>query len=389
MKTMKNHSKTQSVKVCPTCGTKLNENASRCLVCGRNFTPSEGSSTAVKKTSLQSSRLPEITISLPVALGLIILLVGIGGGVVFSFLRQTDRIIEPTITPTFTSTPTITLTPTASLTPSPLPTATELPPIEYIVKSGDFCSTIAAFFNVSIQSIVTLNNLSADCGELYEGQKLLIPQPTPTASPQPSATLSAPEQTEAACEKISYEVKANDTLSVIANTYKVSMESIRSYNKLSNDIVYEGQTLIIPLCERLPTAGPTPTETPPPPYPAPNLLLPADGAAFMNINDTITLQWASTGSLRPNEAYAVTIIDVTSSEERKITDYVKDTKYIVPKELKPADNVPHIFRWFILPVRQIGTTAEGDPIWEAAGNKSVERVFTWWGVGVTTPTPTP
>jgi hypothetical protein len=165
------------------------------------------------------------------------------------------------------------------------------------------------------------------------------------------------------------------------------MESIKTYNALPSDIVYQGQLLIIPLCERRPTAGPTPTETPPPPYAAPNLLLPADGAAFMSIGDTITLQWSSVGVLRPNEMYAVTIEDVTEGEKRRLVDYVPDTKFIVPSTLKPSDNIPHSFRWWIFPVRQVGTSPEGDPIWEPAGVVSVNRVFTWWGVSAASPTP--
>ena len=51
----------------------------------------------------------------------------------------------------------------------------------------------------------------------------------------------------------------------------------------------------------------------------------------------ITLQWASVGEMRQNEAYAVTIIDATDSNKGKLVDYVTDTKFIVPAELRPSD----------------------------------------------------
>jgi hypothetical protein len=146
--------------------------------------------------------------------------------------------------------------------------------------------------------------------------------------------------------------------------------------------------ITIPLCERLGTPGPTPTPTPPPPYAAPSLLLPPDGAPFTLADATVTLQWASVGTLRNNEAYMVTIVDVTVGADRKLVSYVTDTKYIVPTSFRPDENSPHIIRWWISTVRQTGNTDEnGDPIWESAGAASVQRTFSWIGVAGNTPAP--
>ena len=377
---------TQNTKVCPTCGTRLNDNATRCLVCGRTFTPA---ATPVKSKGVQGPRMPEITMSLPLALGLLVILLFIGAGVVFFVLRTTGKVVLPTPTVTPTVTQTITETPTASLTPSPVPTYTMLPPIAYKVQPNDTCISIAYAFKVSVISIVTLNNLPAECNSLSVGQQLQIPQPTPTPSPMPTSTLSAADATESACDKVSYTVKANDTLSTIAANYNVSMEAIRTYNNLPNDTVYQDMTLVIPLCARNPTAGPTPTATPPPPYPPPNLLLPADGTAYLAVNDVITLQWASVGTLRSNESYAVSIEDLTDGSGTKVIDYVNDTKYIVPSTLRPTSNTPHIYRWIIYVVRQTGTTKDGTPIWESGGDTSTPRVFSWTGGSPAEITPTP
>lgn len=376
-------------QICPTCGTRVSEEATRCLVCGTDLTASEGTPRAEK--AVQGSRMPAITLSLPAAIGLLALFLIIGAVLVYFALQQTGQVVEPTITPTIT----LTTTPTITATPdTPTPTNTALPsptPQTYSVKAGDVCSSIALSFGVSVQSIVLENpQLSADCSNIFEGQVLRIPQPTPTPTPPPTATLSPAEATEAACTKVEYTVQENDTLGSISANYNVPMQAIQDYNGLVNQTVRLSQVLIIPLCERAPTPGPTSTPTPPPPYPAVNLLLPPDGAAFSPGDEAVTLQWASIGTLRGNESYAVTIEDVTEGQGRKEVAYVTDTKYIVPDSFQASDSVPHVIRWWVLTVRQTGTDDDGNPIWETAGAASVPRVFTWTSSGeapAATPTP--
>ncbi|MHB8133974.1 MAG: LysM peptidoglycan-binding domain-containing protein [Anaerolineaceae bacterium] len=370
---------------CPVCGSRISANATRCLVCGTNLQGQPDKQTP--KTDIQSPKMPSVTLNLPLAIGLVIVLLAIGAGVVYAFLNQTGMVVEPTVTVTASSTATITVTPTNTLTPTLQPTNTPLPDIEYVVQANDDCLSIAFLFNVSVNSIISKNNLSATCNNLVVGSTLLIPQPTPTASPQPTATLSEVDATEAACTKLDYTVSSGETLSSIAANYNVSIESIKEWNAITSDVVYEGQTISIPLCERLPTAGPTPTATLPPPYQAPNLLLPVDGAPFTNANDTISLQWASVGTLRENEAYAITVEDVTGGEGRKIVQYVTDTKYIVPASFRPNDTIPHIIRWTVVAVRQTRTGTDGQPVYEPAGSVSTPRTFIWWANVSATPTP--
>lgn len=366
-------------KICPTCGTRIAEDSTRCLVCGAEL--SSGTRPTRPEKGVEGSRLPRITLGLPALLGLGALFIVIAGLLAYFAFRQSPAAaVEVTTTSTVTVTPTITVsptpaTPTATFTPAPSPT-----PLAYTVKLGDSCGGIAFSFGVSIQSIVLLNNLPADCSTLFEGQRLLIPQPTPTATELPTSTYSPGEATEAACEKIEYTVQENDTLSSISLNYNVPVEAIREYNGMVSDVVMFNQNLVIPLCRRNATPGPTPTPTLPPPYPAASLLLPADGSPF-NINDeTISLQWASVGTLRENEAYEVTIEDITEGEGRKSVEYVTDTKLNVPNSFLLSDNIPHVYRWWIMPVRQTGTDEDGNPIWESAGVKSNTRVFSWTGV---------
>ena len=379
-------------KICPTCGTRLSENATRCLVCGTELT-SKAAPPAKKAdkpaSTLQAGRMPEITLSLPAALGALVVVLLIGAIVVYFALRTGitgTTLVDPTAVSTATETPTVTPTATEVFTATPLPTATEQPPLDYTVSSGDTCGGIGYTFGVSPQSIIILNNLDAACTRLRIGQVIKVPYPTPTPLPLPTDTLEPADATKAACQTVSITVQTTDTLSSIALNYNVSMASIREFNNLATDGVFLGQTLQIPLCARAPTPGPSPTPLPPPPYPAPNLLLPIDGAAFTLAHDAVTLQWASLGTLRDGEAYQVIIEDVTADQGRRIMEYVTDTKFIIPTSFRPDDTVAHVMRWWVVPVRQTGTDDQGQPIYSPAGAASEKRVFTWIGVTVQ-PTP--
>jgi LysM repeat protein len=364
----------------------LNINAARCSVCGSTLSASVS---AASSKAVQASRLPEVTLSLPVVIGLAVLLLVIGAGAVYAFFQSTmpgtvdGAIAAATLTETPTVSPTITLTPTPEASSTPEATFTPLPPIQYTVISGDTCLSIALTYGVATNSIITLNQLSPEC-ILSVGRVLNIPQPTPTPSPQPTNTLNATQQAQTDCEKLEYIVKDGDTLGGIAGSYGVSQAAIREFTGMNSDVVMVGMKVIIPLCIR--SLEPA-TATPVPPYPAPNLLLPADGTSF-KAGDLITLQWAAVGDLRQNEAYAVTIIDITDGGARKLVDYVPDTKFNIPETFRPAATVPHIFYWTVLPVRQVGTNKDtGAPVWEPAGSVSAQRSFSWTGNGGAAPAP--
>jgi LysM repeat protein len=331
-------------------------------------------------------RRSEITISIPLALILLAVFSLVSAGLAFAAVRFTGLGGPAEVEETPTPTPTATATLQATLTATPIPTPTPLPPLEHTIATGDTCLALAAIYEVSVPSILNINP-GLNCNVLSIGSIVLVPQPTPTASPMPTGTLSEAEATIAACPTIEYTVESNDTLSRIADLYDVSMEAIKEFNGMVTETVYEGQVLIIPLCRRLPTPGPTPTATSPPPYPAPNLLLPLDGAAFSLADDNVVLQWASVGQLRDNEFYQITVVDVTEgSGTVRLIDYTRDTKYIVPSSMRPGESIPHVMRWDVSTVRQTGTASGGRLIYQSAGSTSIQRVFTWSGAS---PEPTP
>jgi LysM repeat protein len=378
---------TTSTKLCPTCGTRLAESATRCVVCGSEFSATPKSKAKAEK-AVQGTRMPQMTLSLPVALGLLAGFLIIGALALYFTLKLTKALPDATAVPSPSVTVTLTSTPTETLIPTETSTLTPEPPIEYTVKSGDSCISIASAFGSSVSAIISLNKLNSNCTDLAIGQTVKVPPPTPTPPPAPTATPLPADATRIACNKVTYTVQANDTLSKIAGNYNVPIPAIKEFNGLSTDSVFIGTDLIIPLCMRAATPGPTPTPTIPPPYPAPNLLLPANGAGFSLANDTVTLQWASVGTLRENEAYQVTVEDVTEGIGRKLIMYVTDTKFIVPVTFRPQDASAHLISWQVVAVRQSGTDDQGSQIWSTAGTPSVVRGFIWSGAGVAAPTAT-
>jgi LysM repeat protein len=369
----KSDKETPKPTTCPTCGTKNSEGSTRCSVCGATLR-----STTSSGKSRRSS--PEVTLSLPSALGILALFSIIAVGLTFLATRGLGLGTSEEPEATITLTPTETLTPSATPTETQVPTATPLPTLEYFVVANDSLLAIAVRYDVSIQSILQMNPGLNSQSILSVGQRLNLPQPTPTPSPEPTQTLPPDEATRAACDTIVYTVEANDTLGGIADNYNVNLRAIMDFNGMSSETVFLGQVLIIPLCERNPTPGPSPTPTLPPPYPPVNLLLPQDGAAFSLAEDSVTLQWAAVGELRENEFYRVTVEDVTEGTgTRKLIDYVKDTKYIIPNSFRPNEAVPHILRWWIQVVRQNGISGDGEPLYETSGGLSLKRDFTWSG----------
>ena len=369
------------INLCPTCGTRLSEGAVRCLVCGADLTKTENSKNGSDEFAISGSRIPQVTLSLPVAILLFAMFLAIGAVLVYVAGRSKPEVL---IQPTETSTPTV--TPTSTLTPTlapPTPTDTPQPtptPLTHKVQANDTCLEIAALYKISVQSIVTMNNLSASC-VLSIGQELLIPQPTPTVTSLPSITPNPATQTSEACEKVSYKVQAGDTLGKISTNYNVSPEAIKSWNGLSSDVVFEGTTIEIPLCQQPATPGASPTPTAPPPYAAPSLLLPANGAGFTQSDNSISLQWASVGTLGQNEGYQIKVEDITDTKVEALIDIVSDTKFSIPSSYRPKDNVAHIFRWTVMTVRQTGSDKEGRPIYSSAGAVSEPRYFSWSSSG--------
>lgn len=95
---------------------------------------------------------------------------------------------------------------------------------EYIVRQGDTLSSVANKFNISINDLITYNELPTTI--LSVGQVLRIPQIGPS--------------------NLLYTVKRGDTLYQLANSYGTTVDAIKQLNKLTSNNLSVGQQLYIP-----------------------------------------------------------------------------------------------------------------------------------------------
>ena len=238
---MNPESNPSKTKICPTCGTRLSENATRCLVCGTEFNARPESKVAKKaEKSVQANRMPAITLSLPAAVGILAVVIIVAATLVYFSLRASapDGTFDVVETATPTETPTASQPATATLPATEIPTSTNIPPFDYTVAAGDgSCSQLAYNFSVSVQSIIIANNLPSTC-PISVGQKLKIPYPTPTIPPAATNTPEPVDATKQACETVPITVQENDTLSSIAANYAVPPEAIKTFNGKTTDNVF-------------------------------------------------------------------------------------------------------------------------------------------------------
>ncbi|HRV95889.1 MAG TPA: LysM peptidoglycan-binding domain-containing protein [Anaerolineae bacterium] len=154
---------------------------------------------------------------------------------------------RPTATTTFTPHPTeanVGLIPTITATPRP-PTITPTPkPIHYVIAEGDVAVSIAAQYNISVDTLLRVNDV-ADPTLLQIGQELMIPvtiTPVPSASPTPK---NPPTPTPT---PVYHTVEAGDTLLAIAIKYETTTEALMVTNALANghDLSIGQELLIVP-----------------------------------------------------------------------------------------------------------------------------------------------
>ena len=281
-------------RFCPKCGTRVSQHARECPVCHTRL------------DECPSRRYIPI-VEVLVALVILALVWSWWKGHV-SRVQAAERAFTATAlahafhtpTPTPTQTPTSTPTPTATPTFTPTPTPT---PIYYTVQANDTLEGIAIQFGVPLQRLAQANHLKVSA-ILRKGQRLLIPPPegTPYATPTPTPRAGL----------INYVVEEGDTLVLIAERFQVPIEAIVDMNHLQDPTrLRPGMVLVIPLSTPVPTPTPTPiqtpTPTPGPRYPAPELILPPDGAQVFPDKTPVRLAWTAVGYLWPGEVYRVTL----------------------------------------------------------------------------------
>ncbi|OGL43948.1 MAG: hypothetical protein A2W05_08215 [Candidatus Schekmanbacteria bacterium RBG_16_38_10] len=101
--------------------------------------------------------------------------------------------------------------------------------VNYRVKKNETLSTVARKFNISVNTLMEANSMS-NANKISKGQKIIVPNYYERLA---SASSGSDSGSESKNTKLSfYTVKSGDTLGEIAKTHKVSVNSIKKWNKL-------------------------------------------------------------------------------------------------------------------------------------------------------------
>ena len=246
--------------------------------------------------------------ALLVVVGIIILIVWLTGNNKPKISLFATKTPTPTLTSTATqtSTPTatatITLTPSQTFTPVP-PTASA--PFYYEVQEGEFLYSIVEKFNLGDDGILLLYALNptveAAGGNIYPGQKILIPNPgmeLPTATPIPA---DLPQGT-----LLDYTVRPGDSIAAIAVKFRSTEDAILKENEIAPEDankIQVGQKLVVPA--NLVTPAPTRL---PPTAPADSTPTPTAPA------DTSATPIGGTCAYEQNEEYVTQIFELVNNE---------------------------------------------------------------------------
>jgi LysM repeat protein len=283
--------------------------------------------------------------------------------------------------------------------------------VEYTVRSGDTLIAIAQKFDVTVDQIRDANNLSSDL--IHVGDKLLIPQPTPTpkpgaiaqnpTSPPTDASTATPTgfafntptlialpqiQTTAQATTptptagvVVYYVQPGDTLGSIAKAFSSTVEAIQGVNKMSNTNIRAGQAITIPVGAWTPTHTPTrgflPTITPTPPYTynSPALLSPGANA---RVEGSAIFQWTAVGVLPDSASYVISLrYDDGENILTRAVDAGRATSYRL--DTSPSGQPNTEYTWYVVVVRSIGCGPASPDATQpcAVSPPSETRTFIW------------
>jgi LysM repeat protein len=139
-------------------------------------------------------------------------------------------------------------------------------PTTYTVQPGDNLAAIAARYNVTLEALLAINNITAGT-TIRPGQVLTLPatggQNVPVGQ--------------------TYTVQRGDTLSSIASRFGTTVSALQSVNYLANlSRIYPGQVLNIPA-----TGGQTPTTPPTGGQPQPQYPTTYNGYYYVQYGDTL------------------------------------------------------------------------------------------------------
>ncbi|MGW8263385.1 peptidoglycan endopeptidase LytF, partial [Bacillus sp. LR--39] len=103
------------------------------------------------------------------------------------------------------------------------------------VKSGDSLWKLAQTYNTSVAALTSANHLSTTV--LSIGQTLTIPGSKSSTSSSTSSSTTKKSGSSV------YTVKSGDSLWLIANEFKMTVQELKKLNGLSSDLIRAGQKL--------------------------------------------------------------------------------------------------------------------------------------------------
>ena len=145
----------------------------------------------------------------------------------------------------------------------------------YTVKSGDYLWKIATQYGITVNQLKSWNKLTSNY--IYSGDKLAVTDPTkvttpttpepekpvesekPTEPTKPEEPSTPVEPTQPAAKY--HTVKSGEYLWLIANQNNITVNQLKSWNKLTSNYIYSGDRLIVTdPTKTTPTPPTTPTE---------------------------------------------------------------------------------------------------------------------------------
>ncbi|MBP3953211.1 muramidase family protein [Bacillus suaedae] len=114
-----------------------------------------------------------------------------------------------------------------------------IPKAFHTVGVGDYLTVLARDYQSSVEAIKEANQLTSDQVQL--GQVVVIPMVPGTPNVRKETT--SPSTTK---EITTYTVVSGDSVSVIAKQFNTTADAIRNVNNLTSDVIFVGQTLLIP-----------------------------------------------------------------------------------------------------------------------------------------------
>ncbi len=229
--------------------------------------------------------------------------------------------------------------------PAPAPAA-PVETLEYVVKSGDSLSKIAAHHKVAVKQVMDLNKIS-DANKIRVGQKLIIPARPGVTLHQPAKPKAPAAAKPAAASAVAvpneYVVQAGDTLGGIAHQFKTKVATLRELNKLDGDLIRVGQKLVVagnvPVSDK-PAPAAAPAEAAPAPAvsevpPAAPIAVPSDSAAAPDAP-------ASASAIAPAPAPAAAPAADTPAASQEIIHVVS-----------PNEDLDYIARLYVVSVNDI------------------------------------